>query len=250
MGKISDEFLKYPVEFSILTLYSSLRHAVNITLPYTWLRIILSSQELKEYSNLNIHEYSNTQSLVKKLSLFQSVQLLQQSMELINVQLISFCFSRGMDIPWHYRKENPLTWFLNAEVVMNWFGGQYHQRHPSMKKLEFVYKKNLIDVKCFCQIFFGGLYKRFRPNLNALTESIQQRILNDSGMKTPLKENNLAIWTHTICNLDKYNLQSGQIQFAIWTNTKTAWKPADYLAGQCRAASLYERYCDLDKYIW
>ena len=28
-----------------------------------------------------------------------------------------------------------------------------------------------------------------------------------------------AFWINTICNLDKYNLQFGQIQFAIWINT-------------------------------
>ena len=76
--------------------------------------------------------------------------------------------------------------------------------------------------------------KSFCPNLNALKESIQQNILNDSGIKKTLERKKQQIQQKKRSSgncqfamggncLDKHILQFRQIHLVIWINTFAIW---------------------------
>ena len=139
---------------------------LHIHIPYTWLRIRLSSQTAKNIKNM------------KRLLLFRSIQLLQQSMNWINVQ---------PDLRFQSRLFLEITGkgkscYAVPHGVMNLFGGQILSTKKIAKDiyefhelLDFVFTKNLIK-KVKRQRFFLLSLKKQAP----------------------------AIWTNTYSNLDKY----------------------------------------------
>ena len=109
----------------LLTLYSSMRRAVNITHPHsihlTENNITLSSQTAKNIQNM------------KRLLLFRSIQLLQQSMNWINVQPDHSPFPEPA-IPGNCRKGFLMdSWILLVDNIAK-----------DNELLDFVIKKNLI----------------------------------------------------------------------------------------------------------
>ena len=58
-----------------------------------------------------------------------------------------------------------------------------------------------------------------------------------------------AIWTNTLCNLDRYILQFGQMQFAIQTNTFCNLDECILQLGQIYFAIRTNTFWNLDKYI-
>ena len=100
----------------LLTLYSSMRRAVNITHPHsihlTGNNITLSSQTAKNIQNM------------KRLLLFWSIQLLQQSMNWINVQP-DLCFQSRLFLEITGKGK---SCYVIPHRLMNFVGGQYRQR--------------------------------------------------------------------------------------------------------------------------